>query len=240
MLRLVGVGSRDQLPELFGFAARFKRSSSSNKTVPLPRCGWDVSGEFNRRASLSALLLAKIFKNIICVHDWQNQIFKMYHIQFSMSLWKGTNITTITNRDTKESHHHKPIWQSIPFKIYYSLLCIYTTHTYSHITSNNGDLWLVYLVHDLQLGFRHFRPSRPAIKDKLNSMRLIPRSWWSSNGLNRVFILIILGVSPTPPLGFFFFTNLLANAKFQCKKRGLFTHIVTWIQCHHPLTKQTF
>ncbi len=69
------------------------------------------------------------------------------------------------------------------------------------------------------------------------------RSWWSSNGLNRVFILIILGVSPTPttPHRMFFFLQIYwENAKFQCKKKGLFIHIVTWIQCHHPLTKQTF
>ncbi len=40
---------------------------------------------------------------------------------------------------------------------------------------------------------------------------LIPRSWWSSNGLNRGFILIIQGVSDTQPRIFFFFANLLGK-----------------------------
>jgi hypothetical protein len=47
---------------------------------------------------------------------------------------------------------------------------------------------------------------------------LIPRSGVSINGLNRVSNLIILGVSETPPLDFFFKKNM----------------------CHRPLTKQTF
>jgi len=52
--------------------------------------------------------------------------------------------------------------------------------------------------------------------------RLIPRSWWSSNGLNRGFILIILGVSPDTPHWIFFFLQIYwENAKFQCKKKGI-------------------
>jgi hypothetical protein len=39
----------------------------------------------------------------------------------------------------------------------------------------------------------------------------IPRSWWSNNGLNRVFILIIGGVSEQHPWIFSCFTNLLGK-----------------------------
>jgi hypothetical protein len=48
------------------------------------------------------------------------------------------------------------------------------------------------------------------------------------------------GVSDTAPWFVFFLQIYWENAVFQCKKKGLFTHIVTCIQCHHPLTKQTF
>ncbi len=57
---------------------------------------------------------------------------------------------------------------------------------------------------------------------------LIPRSGASSNALNRVSSLTILGCRTPPPLEFFFFLQIYSeNAKFQCKKKGLFTHIVT-------------
>ncbi len=55
---------------------------------------------------------------------------------------------------------------------------------------------------------------------------LIPRSGASRNGPNRGSNLIILGCRRHLP-SIIFLT------------KGLFTHIVTWIQCRRPLTKQT-
>jgi len=53
---------------------------------------------------------------------------------------------------------------------------------------------------------------------------LIPLSGASRNALNRVFVPIIVGVSKTPL--FLFYQIYWKNVTFQCKKKGLFTHIV--------------
>ncbi len=78
---------------------------------------------------------------------------------------------------------------------------------------------------------------------KLKDLRLIPRSWWSSHGLNKVFILIIVGVSETPLMDIFFknkFTGKMLN--FSVKKGIIDSHrdLNSDTECHHPLTKQTF
>ncbi len=54
--------------------------------------------------------------------------------------------------------------------------------------------------------------------------RIIPRSGASSNALNRVSILTILGCRPPPPFDFFFLTNLLGKCYILVQKKGLFTH----------------
>ena len=47
---------------------------------------------------------------------------------------------------------------------------------------------------------------------------------------------VVAGHLPTH----FFFVNLMEKCYISVWKKGFFTHIVTWIQCHHPLTEQTF
>ena len=55
-----------------------------------------------------------------------------------------------------------------------------------------------------------------------DSMWLIPRSGASSNALNRVSSLTILGCRrPPPPFDFFFLQIYWKNAIFQCKKKGI-------------------
>jgi hypothetical protein len=59
-------------------------------------------------------------------------------------------------------------------------------------------------------------------------VRIIPRSGASSNVLNRVSSLTILGCRETPPTPLdFFFSTLLEKCYISVEKKGLFTHIVT-------------
>ncbi len=63
-------------------------------------------------------------------------------------------------------------------------------------------------------------PGNSQVTNLLGFQRLSPRSWWSTDGLNRGFILIILGVSPTHPLGFYFFWKFIGKMlNFSVKKR---------------------
>ncbi len=129
---------------------------------------------------------------------------------------------------------------------------LYLVHMISYSLSCSHDSFRYILcVHDLKswtwtLVKSHMNFFSMSMKScimcwRLSCTRLIPRSGASSNALNSVSSLTILGCRNLPPPSiFFFFTNLLEKCYILVQKKGFFTHIVTWIQCHHPLTKQTF